>query len=95
MHTFDSHIEDSRYLIIIPYCRVHGTSVIGGSTRGDVARGRRTREHGVRGKLGEAGGGGVALDIMHGLSCMTVDPRIATECRDGARRVFTDPAGIA
>ena len=54
-------------------------------------------------------GRGRALDLMsfmHGRSRMAVDPRIPTmprrstsdfhlQCRDGARRVFTDQATIA
>ena len=29
---------------------------------------------------------------MHGRSRMTIDPRVPTKCRDGARRVFADQA---
>ena len=35
------------------------------------------------------------LIVMHGRSRMTVDPRIPTKRRDGARRVFADQAGVS
>ena len=42
--------------------------------------------------MGGVGGGGVLIIIIHGRSRMTIDTRIPTKCRDGARRVFTDQA---
>ena len=39
------------------------------------------------------GGGGVTL-VMHGRSRVTIDYRTPTRCRDGARRVFTDPTDV-
>ena len=41
------------------------------------------------------GGGWGVLDIMHGCSRMTIDPRIPTMPGRGARRVFIDQADVA
>ena len=45
-------------------------------------------------RSGGGWGGGGGIQFVHGRSRTTVDVRIATKCRDGARGVFTNQADI-